>query len=221
VKLVVAEPWLVKVTVALTVVPATPVVGKAMVVLTSLSSGVSVRVVVLFAVVVSGTPVVPTPAVTVAPAVVTVTVMGTVTVPPGGTVVLVVWVTPLITMVAVKLVVAEPWLVKVTVALTVVPATPVVGKAMVVLTSLSRTVSVAVTVEVFVPKEVLSEPAGNSLAAVCPPVTTADTEQEAPGGITAPEPRLSEVAPGTAVTTGPLEQVVAAKGADELLKFGG
>jgi hypothetical protein len=211
---------LVKVTVALTVEPTTPLVGRAIVVLTSDSSAVSVRVVVLFAVLISGKPVAPTPAVTVAPALVTVTTMGTVTVPPGGTLVLVVWVTPLMTMVAVKLVVAEPWLVKVTVALTVEPTTPLVGRAIVVLTSDSSTVKVAVTVTALLPTDVVNEPAGMVFVPSAVLVTTAETEQDALGGITVPELTLRDVAPGAAVTV-ELTQVVAGGGAAALAMLGG
>jgi hypothetical protein len=219
----VADPKLVKVTVALTVLPATPLVGRAIVVETSESSGVSVRVVVLLAVVISGTPVVPTPAVTVAPALVTVTTIGTVMVPPGGTVVLVVWVTPLMTMVAVKLVVALPWLVKVTVALTVLPATPLVGKAIVVETSDRRTLNTADTVFVFDPTDVESDPAGMVFVALAIPVTTTDTEQEAFGGISVAVPTDREDAPGDAVIVEPgtdgaveIAQVVLATGLEAL-----
>ena len=47
-------------------------------------------------------------------------------------------------------------------------------------------------------------------------MTTTDTEQAAPGGITVPELRLNDPAPGVA-TTEELAQVVDAKGEAELL----
>jgi hypothetical protein len=119
-------------------------------------------------------------------------------------------------MVAVKLVVVLPLLVKVTVALTVVPATPSVGKAIVVLTSDSSTVSVPVTVAEFVPTDVLKEPAGMVFAAVPVPVTTTEAEQEPPGGITLPELTVNCPAPAGAVTVEPFKQVVAGSGGDAL-----
>jgi hypothetical protein len=209
VKLVVALPRLLKVTVAVTVVPGTPLVGKAMVVLTSLINGVRVRVVVLLVVVVSGTLVVPTPAVTVAPLVVTVTVTGMLMVAPGAMLVTVVWVWPLTTMVAVKLVVADPKLPKVIVAVTVVPTTPLAGKATVVLTSLNSGVKVADVAEALEPTEVVNEPAGMSLISGLDEllVTTAETEQLAPGGTT--DPTDIVIAPNPEVAAGvALAQVV-------------
>ena len=51
-------------------------------------------------------------------------------------------------------------------------------------------------------------------------MTTTDTEQDAPGGITVPELRLKDAAPGVAMTE-ELAHVVDAKGEAELLMSGG
>jgi hypothetical protein len=91
-------------------------------------------------------------------------------------------------MVAVKLVVADPKLPKVIVAVTVVPTTPLAGKATVVLTSLNSGVKVADVAEALEPTEVVNEPAGMALISGLDEllVTTAETEQLAPGGTTDP-----------------------------------
>ncbi|TAG24209.1 MAG: hypothetical protein EAZ37_16845, partial [Burkholderiales bacterium] len=115
---------------------------------------------------------------------------------------------------------AAPLLVKVTVALTVVPATPEPGNWMVVLTSARLAVKVAVTVAVLVPSVVDNEPAGKVFVPEAKLVTTAETEHEAPGGMTVPDETLNDPAPGVAVTV-ELAHVVAANGAAELLIFAG
>jgi hypothetical protein len=192
VKVTVALPLLVNVMVELTVVPAGALAGRATVVLTSASSGVSVRVCVLSAKVVSGTVEPLAPPVTVAPLKLTPTGCTVLVLAPGarvtGTKVVV---TPLITTVGVKVVVAEPVLVKLMVLLTVVPAGALAGRATVVLTLASKTVRTELTVVVLLPTEVAKDPGGSSLVPVAVPLTTTDTEQEPLGGITVPNAKVS------------------------------
>jgi hypothetical protein len=82
------------------------------------------------------------------------------------------------------------------------------------------TLRVAVTVDVFVPTEVVSEPAGMVFVPVAMLVTTTETEQDAPGGITVPELTLKEATVGVAVTV-ELTQVVAGRGAAALVMSAG
>jgi len=82
--------------------------------------------------------------------------------------------------------------------------------------ALGLTVKVAVTVVALAPTVVVNEPAGILFAPVAIAVTTADTEQEAPGGTTVVVLTDKEFAPATAVTD-EFAHVVVASGADELL----
>jgi hypothetical protein len=86
--------------------------------------------------------------------------------------------------------------------------------------ALGLTVKDAVTVEVLVPKAVVSEPAGKVFVPDTKLVTTTETEQEDPGGITVPFDTVKDAAPGVAVTV-ELTQEVDAKGAAELLMLAG
>jgi hypothetical protein len=83
--------------------------------------------------------------------------------------------------------------------------------------SADKIVSVAVTVEVLVPSDVLSEPAGMvfvaSGAPEVVPVITTETEHAPPGAITDPELTVKEFVPATAVTV-EFKQVVAGRGGD-------
>jgi hypothetical protein len=78
------------------------------------------------------------------------------------------------------------------------------------------TFKMAVAVALLLPTEVVSEPAGIVLVPVKMPVTTTETEQLAPGGITVPPKTASDEPAGAAVTP-ELAQVVVANGEDELL----
>ena len=82
--------------------------------------------------------------------------------------------------------------------------------------ALGLTVSVAVAVIVLFPTDVVNEPGGIVFVPLSKPVTTTETEHDAPGGITVPELTLSEDAPCAAVTI-EFAHVVAGKGAAELL----
>ena len=82
--------------------------------------------------------------------------------------------------------------------------------------ALGVTVKDAVTVVVLLPTEVASDPGGIVLVPLCKPVTTTDTEHDAPGGITVPVPTTNELAPGVAVKAG-LAQVLVTRGDAELL----
>jgi hypothetical protein len=84
--------------------------------------------------------------VTVAPLLVTGTVTVTLVVAPGARLTLMVWVTPLTLMVAVKVAVALPMFWKVTVPLTVVPAGALPGRVTVVVKSGCKPLKVAVAV---------------------------------------------------------------------------
>ena len=86
--------------------------------------------------------------------------------------------------------------------------------------ALGVTVNEAVTVEVLVPNDVDSEPGGSVFVPESKLVTTAETEHDAPGGMTVPDATVKAAAPGVAVTV-ELTQVVDASGAAELLIFAG
>ena len=81
-----------------------------------------------------------------------------------------------------------PALVMTTVKVTWPPAATAAGVALLVRarSATGLTVNVAVTGAEFEPTDVVSEPAGIVLTLVASPVTTTETEQEAPGAITVP-----------------------------------
>ena len=123
------------VTVPVTVVPATALVGIARVVLTSVKRGAIVHAALLLARVTSGTALALALAVMLADAVPTNTLTGTATLPLGGNVCVVVTTMPFTTTVDTNVVATLVRLVYVTIPVTVVPATALVGNAIVVLTS--------------------------------------------------------------------------------------
>jgi hypothetical protein len=82
------------------------------------------------------------------------------------------------------------------------------------------TVSVAVTVAVLLPTDVVNEPGGMVFVPLATLVTTVETEHDAPGGITVPRLTLRDVAPAVAVTV-ELTQVVAGSGAAALVILAG
>jgi hypothetical protein len=84
----------------------------------------------------------------------------------------------------------------------------------------AMTVKVAVTVAVLLPTDVVNEPGGMVLVPLARLVTTAETEHDAPGGMTVPELTFKNVAPAVAVTV-ELTQVVAGRGAAALVMLGG
>jgi hypothetical protein len=190
--------------VASTVLPAGALAGRSSVTLTSGIRGTRVAVARLFAVLTSGTLVVPTLAVTVAPVVLTKTGTDKVVLPRAGTKVVVRLEMPLTVMVAVIVVPTVLVLLKTIVEVTVVPTRAVVGSATVVLISVTLTVSVAVTKLVFVPTDVDNEPAGIVLSTCGAPlalaVTTTETEQLELGGMTVPLTTVSVLWPAVANT---------------------
>jgi hypothetical protein len=78
------------------------------------------------------------------------------------------------------------------------------------------TVKSAVTVVALLPTEVVSDPGGIVFVPLKMPVTTRDTEHDAPGGMTVPELTEKDPAPTMAVTV-ELAHVVLGNGADELV----
>ena len=76
--------------------------------------------------------------------------------------------------------------------------------------------SVAVAVIVLFPTDVVNEPGGIVFVPLSKPVTTTETEHDAPGGMTVPALTLSNDAVGVAATT-ELTHVAAGRGAAELL----
>ena len=86
--------------------------------------------------------------------------------------------------------------------------------------ALGLTVNVAVTVLELVPTDVVNEPAGMVFVPFAILVTTAETEQDAPGGTTVFVLTLKNVVPNAAVTL-ELTQVVAARGAAAFVISGG